>query len=100
MQAYTNTNGAERIRASKRSSQPPWPGIMLPESLTSTERFINDSTKSPNTPEIAATNAKPIHIGTLAPSTVAATQPIAIAPSKPPKNPSQDFLGEIRSKRR
>jgi hypothetical protein len=34
--------------ASMRSSKPPWPDRIEPESLTPSPRFIRDSTRSPN----------------------------------------------------
>ena len=73
MQAYTNTNGADIISASKRSNQPPCPGIILPESFMSIERLNIDSIKSPNTPDNAATNASPIQTKALASTTSEAT---------------------------
>lgn len=45
-------NGAAKIALSKRSNIPPWPGIILPLSLTNAWRLYFDSTKSPKVPNI------------------------------------------------
>jgi len=43
-----HTTGTANSMASTRSSMPPWPGRMVPESLTPAPRLIRDSTRSPN----------------------------------------------------
>ena len=44
-------NGAAKIILSKRSSKPPWPGIITPLSLTLACRLNLDSIKSPSVPK-------------------------------------------------
>ena len=51
--------GIAMIALSKRSSIPPCPGRMLPESLIPKWRFINDSVKSPQVPNKTTTNDIP-----------------------------------------
>ena len=46
---------------SKRSSIPPCPGRMLPESFMPSCRFISDSTRSPYVPNTTTTRAIPAH---------------------------------------
>src|SRR2546430_12807267 len=47
---YVYRIGAVKKIESKRSRNPPWPGIRVPESFTSAERFHIDSARSPTTP--------------------------------------------------
>ena len=54
-------NGAAKIALSKRSNIPPWPGIILPLSLTNAWRLYFDSTKSPIEPNIEAINETTIN---------------------------------------
>src|SRR5947209_9782990 len=49
---YTYSSGAVKKIESKRSRNPPCPGIRVPESFTAAERFHIDSARSPTTPEI------------------------------------------------
>ena len=56
-------NGIAKMRASKRSRKPPWPGNNVPESLTFKVLFIMDSIRSPKLPDITVTMHKPIHFG-------------------------------------
>src|SRR6202521_784300 len=45
---YAHTIGTANSMASMRSSMPPWPGRIVPESFTPAPRFMRDSTRSPN----------------------------------------------------
>ena len=53
--------GTAIIVLSKRSSTPPCPGRIVPESLIPNWRFIKDSVKSPQVPKITTTIAIPTH---------------------------------------
>lgn len=94
--------GAVNIMASKRSKMPPWPGRMLPESLTCTERLNMDSTKSPHVP-IVATIAAATMLKIMpawkkkSPQKAHIIQPATIVRMTPPTKPSMVFLGEMRS---
>src|ERR1043165_37756 len=52
---YVYRIGAVKKIESKRSRKPPWPGISVPESFTSAERFHIDSARSPTTPASEST---------------------------------------------
>src|SRR5271170_8453865 len=41
---YAHTTGTANSMASMRSSMPPWPGRMVPESFTPAPRLMRDST--------------------------------------------------------
>ena len=43
-------NGIESMRLSKRSKNPPWPGMDLPESFIAIVLLNSDSTRSPYVP--------------------------------------------------
>ena len=86
---------------SQRSSKPPWPGIIVPESLKPELRLIRLSTKSPNTPARPLTSPKAsasgIDIET--PGIKESKHHTAIANTNPAIKPSQLLLEEIlRSK--
>lgn len=86
--------GIRKKKPSNRSSNPPWPGMMLPESFTPVYRFKEDSNRSPSVPKIPA--AAPYIIQTvMASSTILEiTAPITMAKASPPKNPSQVLFGD------
>ena len=90
------TNGAERKTPSKRSSTPPCPGNILPESLILTFLLSIDSVKSPKVLVIAIIEAMMIHWTLL--SSVRYFERINAVPTAkmaPVKNPSHDFSGDI-----
>ena len=84
---------------SNRSSIPPWPGRILPESLTPNVRFSNDSVKSPHVANntTAADSPNQCHLP-ISGAMYAKTCELNKAITTPPQNPSHDFLGEMRSK--
>ena len=89
--------GTANNTLSKRSSQPPWPGRILPESLTLSERLMSDSHKSPQVPKIEQVSANPIHCQVSSMSrNLDATNAAMAASMRPPQKPSHDFLGEMR----
>ena len=93
--------GEARNTLSRRSSNPPCPGNMFPESLTFCVRFSSDSQRSPHVEKIDTTALNPIHCPILRKEhCVDLTHPKSKENASPPKNPSHDFFGEIRSKRR
>ena len=55
----------ENNMESKRSSTPPCPGKIYPESFTPSSLLNMDSIKSPKVPVIITTAANPIHISEL-----------------------------------
>ena len=82
---------------SERSSSPPWPGIMLPESLSPAPRFMRDSTRSPTTPVTphARPHASATGTSTWVDGMAQSTSQMATDPAMPPARPSHVFLGEI-----
>ena len=102
------TAGMAMREESKRSSIPPCPGIMLPESLMPSRRFRSDSTRSPHVPKMTTTSAKPPQTSRdwtpCSPAqkgmNVAIICDAAMATSAPPILPSHDFFGDTRGKRR
>ena len=86
------------IRLSNLSSIPPCPGSMFPESFTPNVRFSSDSTKSPHVPNTTTTTDSPSQLHRLISGTYHANACEAISvTTSPPKKPSHDFFGEMRS---
>ena len=82
---------------SKRSSTPPCPGRIFPESLMPKWRFIKDSVKSPQVPNRTTVKAMPTQaIVDMIGKKCASSKEAAIQNVAPPIDPSHDFLGEIR----
>src|SRR5690625_5626572 len=90
--------GAESSKPSKRSISPPWPGKIVPESLTCSDLFNIDSTKSPQVPNMEMINATLTHCHFAKdPKYCSRFKATPIAKINPPKKPSHVLLGEIRS---
>ena len=100
---YINEAGITIRSESIRSSMPPWPGNMLPESFTPSERLISDSTRSPHVPNTHTTAPNP-SICQMVKSCFVSGKSHQANPEatrqkmNPPRKPSHDFFGEIRSK--
>lgn len=97
--------GETSSRLSIRSRIPPCPGNNLPESLTSRVLFIKDSQRSPHVANIDVRIPNAIHPVNVNPvkndgkhneKIIAAT----MQKNNPPKKPSHDFLGDMRSNKR
>ena len=92
-----------RSRESIRSRIPPCPGIMLPESLMLRLRFISDSRRSPQVEKIVTVVPKSSQVPTDQPvpqkwvPPIAKSHPAIRLKASPPKKPSHDFFGEMRS---
>ena len=85
--------GEARNTLSRRASNPPCPGNMLPESLTFSVRFSSDSQRSPHVEKIDTTALNPIHCPILRKEhCVDHTHPKSKEKASPPKNPSHDKL--------
>lgn len=83
--------------ASKRSSIPPCPGMMLPESFTPKLRLNNDSSKSPYIAAGTMKNTATVQNNCRSESNNALIEnAIKTVKIIPPIVPSQVFLGEIR----
>ena len=105
---YMTAAGTAKSAESKRSSIPPWPGRILPESLIPRRRFSIDSKRSPHVPKITTTSARPAHtrrfsnrLSTTKTSPNSKLAMICDAPNAtiaPPMLPSHDFFGERRGK--
>ncbi len=100
-----STAGITISNESIRSSMPPCPGSMLPESFTWVVRLMSDSTRSPHVANTETTTLNRIIVPILNSEKYAGqklyiTIAAAMQNTIPPQNPSHDFLGEMRSKRR
>ena len=85
------------VRApSNLSSIPPWPGIMLPESVTPKFLLSWDSTRSPQTPKIQiiipSPTAEQVLTGNI--SAICNKTAASVAHIIPPQNPIHDFFGD------
>ena len=98
---YPKRNGVAIIKLSKRSSNPPCPGIILPVSFISILRLNIDSTKSPIVPITGIIVAIIIQSMVLKGVSmyVPIRYPVNMQNTNPPIKPSQLFLGECRLKR-
>jgi len=78
-----------------RSSAPPWPSIIVPQSFAPSERLIAESTSPPRKP--ATTIASAIAAASTGEKGVIhhSAAPIAVADSPPPTSPSQVLAGLI-----
>ena len=93
--------GVIRMVLSNRSNIPPCPGIACPESFTPILRLLKLSSKSPNVPNITTISENMNHCQIFKSGiSNEKTNPEIKAPTAPPKNPSHDFFGEIRSNKR
>ena len=103
---YITAAGMASSALSKRSSIPPCPGKIFPESFMPTFRFSSDSTRSPHVPKTTTTTANPAHSRWLSVSdsvSAKGTKDAMIcdattAVTAPPTLPSHDFFGDMRGK--
>ena len=89
---------ATRNSESQRSSSPPWPGMMVPESLKPELRLMRLSARSPSTPMRPLTTPNRSACGTLisTPGMNVRRHQNSTEPASPAKKPSQLFFGLVR----
>ena len=89
---------ATKNSESQRSSRPPWPGMMVPESLKPELRLMRLSAKSPSTPisPLMSPNAIACGMDIVTPGMRVIKHQNAADPTSPAMNPSQLFFGEVR----
>ena len=90
-----NAAGAAKSMLSRRSSRPPCPGMIFPESFTPKLRFNIDSKRSPSCPRHPSSRA--VAMQSIADNSVKnvalATKVPTRLPASPPREPSILFLG-------
>ena len=97
-----NITGEAINSLSKRSRIPPCPGNIFPESFTPAVRLSKDSHKSPQVENMEVKIPIPIHwaVESIPGMMWFAKEASMIQNAKPPKNPSHDFFGDMRSNSR
>ncbi len=89
---------ATRNSESQRSSRPPCPGMMVPESLKPELRLMRLSARSPSTPmrPLARPNRMACGMDMVTPGTSVIRHQNTAEPASPAKKPSQLFFGDVR----
>jgi hypothetical protein len=96
MRTACRNTGAERHTESRRSSMPPWPRIIVPQSLMPRLRLSADIIKPPANPSKVMTNERIAASATENGVIGASRAPSAVADPMPPTKPSTVFDGDSR----